>query len=118
VWGHGVYTVFGILLLAFVLLLLVTATLAVALVYFQLSVENHRWWWRTFGAAATLGAFMYAYSAYYYHYQSQMDGVLQASFFFGYTFLLCYSFALMVGTVAWLVAWKFIKHIYRSVKID
>ena len=48
VWGHKVYTLYGILLLAFVLLTVVTSFIVIALTYFQLAAEDHRWWWRSF----------------------------------------------------------------------
>jgi hypothetical protein len=48
VWGHHVYTVFGILSLAVVMLLVVTSFVTIAMTYFQLSAEDHRWWWRSF----------------------------------------------------------------------
>lgn len=48
VWGHKLYTLYGVLALAVVLLLLVTAFITIALTYFQLAIEDHRWWWRSF----------------------------------------------------------------------
>lgn len=47
-WGHQLYTMFGILFCAFVLLVVVTSSITVSLLYFQLSREDHRWWWTTF----------------------------------------------------------------------
>jgi hypothetical protein len=44
VWGHRVYTLYGILALAFVMLLLVTACITVALTYFQLAAEDYHWY--------------------------------------------------------------------------
>ena len=46
VWGDRVYTLFGILFVAFILLLLVTSFVTIVLSYFQLTIEDHRWWWR------------------------------------------------------------------------
>ena len=43
IWGHKVYTLFGILFLAFVLCSVVTSFIVIALTYFQLAVEDHRW---------------------------------------------------------------------------
>lgn len=42
VWGHKVYTLYGILFLAFTLLTLVTSFIVIALTYFQLAAEDHR----------------------------------------------------------------------------
>jgi hypothetical protein len=38
-WGHKIYTLFGILFLAICLVVLVTAFITIALTYFQLAVE-------------------------------------------------------------------------------
>lgn len=48
VWGHYAYTLYGILFLVFVILVIVTACITIALTYFQLSMEDHEWWWRSF----------------------------------------------------------------------
>ena len=37
VWGHKIYTLFGILFIAFIMLFIVTSFITVALVYFQAS---------------------------------------------------------------------------------
>jgi Endomembrane protein 70 len=66
VWGHKVYTLYGILFLAFGLLALVTAFITVALTYFQLASEDHAWWWRSFLSGGSVGAFIYAYCFFYY----------------------------------------------------
>jgi transmembrane 9 superfamily protein 1 len=47
IWGHKLYTLYGILIIVFCILLLVTSFITIALVYFQLSLEDYRWWWRS-----------------------------------------------------------------------
>ncbi|GBG91531.1 hypothetical protein CBR_g52565 [Chara braunii] len=47
VWGHKVYTIYSILFIVFIILIIVTAFITIALTYFQLAVEDHRWWWRS-----------------------------------------------------------------------
>ena len=42
IWGHKIYTMFGILFLAFILLVIVTSCICIALVYFQLCREVGR----------------------------------------------------------------------------
>eukprot|EP01147_Barroeca_monosierra_P004575 gene4574-6771_t len=84
VWGRELYTLYGVLLLVFLILLSVdTATIitlstlctcfyihitcvisasalsvtcffAIALTYFQLSGEDHRWWWRSIFASGSV----------------------------------------------------------------
>jgi hypothetical protein len=114
VWGHYVYRLYGILALAFLMLLLVTAFITVALVYFQLCAEDYRWWWRSFFSGASTGAFMYAYASFYYVRRSEMSGALQATFFFGYMAMVSYAFSLMLGFVAFMCARKFVYHVSNT----
>lgn len=46
IWGYKIYTTPAILFVTFVLLALLTAMMSVCLTYFQLSAEDHEWWWR------------------------------------------------------------------------
>ena len=57
-WGHKVYTIYSILFIVFIILLIVTAFITVALTYFQLAVEDHRWWWRSFLCGGSTGPFL------------------------------------------------------------
>eukprot|EP01098_Paradermamoeba_levis_P016951 TRINITY_DN944_c0_g1_i8.p2 TRINITY_DN944_c0_g1~~TRINITY_DN944_c0_g1_i8.p2 ORF type:complete len:340 (+),score=74.08 TRINITY_DN944_c0_g1_i8:804-1823(+) len=118
VWGHAHYTLYGILFLVFVILVIVTACITIALTYFQLSMEDYRWWWRSFLSGGSTGFFIYAYSVFYYFYRSRMTGVLQGSFFFGYMASVCYFFFIMLGTVGFYSSLVFIRHIYHNLKCD
>ena len=51
VWGREHYTLYGVLMLVFFILLAVTGCITLALTYFQLSGEDYRWWWRSFLSA-------------------------------------------------------------------
>ena len=79
VWGHKVYTLYGILGLAFGLLTIVTSFIVIALTYFQLAAEDHKWWWRSFFSGGSVGMFIYAYCFFYYFNHSGMTGFLQTS---------------------------------------
>lgn len=118
VWGHNSYTLYGILFLVYLILLIVTACITIALTYFQLSMEDHRWWWRSFFSGGSTGLFIYAYSFFYYLYRSKMTGFLQASFYFGYMLMLCYFFFIMLGAVGFYSSLLFIKHIYSNLKTN
>jgi len=118
VWGHNSYTLFGILFLVFILLLIVTACITIALTYFQLSMEDHEWWWRSFMSGGSTGIFIYAYSFFYYYYRSKMSGVLQTCFYFGYMLVLCYYFFIMLGTLGFYSSLVFIRNIYKNLKLE
>jgi len=113
-----VYTLYGILFLAFGLLALVTAFITVALTYFQLASEDHRWWWRSFLSGGAVGAFIYAYCFFYYFNHSGMSGFLQTAFYFLYMAVVAFGFFLMMGAVGFYASWMFVRYIYSSIKTD
>jgi MFS family permease len=118
VWGYKLYTLYGVLFLVFTILLVVTSFITIALTYFQLAVEDHRWWWRSFFSGCSSGVFVYVYCFFYYFHRSEMYGFLQASFFFGYMAVACYAFAVMLGTVGFVSAYLFVGGIYQAIKRD
>jgi len=111
-WGHQVYTLFGILFFAFVLLVIVTSSITVSLLYFQLSREDHRWWWISFTNGGMIGFFIYAYSFYFYFQRSGMSGLLQTSFYFGYMAIISFATFLMLGSAGFRLSLVFVKYIY------
>ncbi|XP_061348061.1 transmembrane 9 superfamily member 2 [Gastrolobium bilobum] len=117
-WGHQIYTIYSILFIVFIMLLIVTAFVTVALTYFQLAAEDHKWWWRSFLCGGSTGLFIYGYCMYYYHARSDMFGFMQTSFFFGYMACICYGFFLMLGTVGFHASLIFVRHMYRSIKCE
>lgn len=42
----------------------------------------------------------------------------QASFYFGYMFVVCYAFFLMLGVVGYRASLTFVRHIYRAIKCE
>lgn len=118
VWGHTYYTLYGILCLVFLILNIVTACITVALTYFQLSMEDHRWWWTAFINGGSTGIFIYIYSIFYYIYRSHMTGVLQGSFYFAYMLVVCYFFFILLGAVGFFSALTFVRRIYRNLHSD
>lgn len=117
-WGHQIYTLFGILLIAFLLLMTVTSFITVALLYFQLAREDHRWWWASYINGGMTGLFIYAYSFFYYFNRSGMTGMLQGSFYFGYMFIVSLGFFLMLGASGFQFSLVFVKYIYSRIKCD
>ncbi|KFM26763.1 Putative phagocytic receptor 1b [Auxenochlorella protothecoides] len=118
VWGHKVYTIYSILFIVFCILCVVTAFITVALTYFQLAAEDHRWWWRSFLAGGSTGIFVYAYCFYYYLARSDMNGLMQATFYFGYNLMVCLGFFLLLGYIGWRSSLLFVRRIYRAIKCE
>jgi len=74
-WGREQFTLYGILFVVYIILLSVTACVAVALTYFQLSGEDHRWWWRSIFSAGSVILFRWRILKLNYYYT-----ILTASF--------------------------------------
>jgi len=117
-WGHHIYTLFGVLLFAFVLLLIVTSAVSISLLYFRLTREDHQWWWISFFNGGATGITIYLYSLWYYYKVSEMSGLLQGSFFFGYMLIVSLAFFLMAGSSGFYSSLLFVKYIYSRVKCD
>lgn len=117
-WGHQLYTLFGILFIAFLLLVVVTSFITVALLYFQLAREDHQWWWASYINGGMTGFFIYVYSFYYYFHRSGMKGFLQGSFYFGYMAISSFAFFLMLGSAAFQFSLVFVRYIYSRIKSD
>lgn len=64
VWGHKLYSLYGILTLVFAILLVVTSFITIALTYFQLAIEDHHWWWRSLFSGGSTGKFVFLYCIY------------------------------------------------------
>eukprot|EP00992_Anisonema_acinus_P014709 TRINITY_DN9419_c0_g1_i1.p1 TRINITY_DN9419_c0_g1~~TRINITY_DN9419_c0_g1_i1.p1 ORF type:complete len:578 (+),score=119.17 TRINITY_DN9419_c0_g1_i1:41-1774(+) len=117
-WGHQLFTPYGILYLVFVILLMVTACITVSLTYLQLSMENHEWWWLSLISGGATSFFIFAYCFYFLYSESKMSGFMQISHYFGYMLLICYALFLMLGTVGFLCSLVFVMQIYRSIRAD
>jgi len=117
IWGPRIYTLYGILLFAFALLLLVAATVTVLFTYFHLNAEDHRWWWRSMGTGCAVSFFFMAYCVYFFL-QTGMTGFLQVSFFFVYSALVAYALALILGAVSFYAAYYFVIYIYSRIKAE
>ncbi|KAF6017703.1 TM9SF1 [Bugula neritina] len=117
-WGREHYTLWGILGIVYIMVLMVTACITVALVYFQLNAEDYRWWWRSIFTAGSASLFVLGYSMFFFYNRSSMSGALQTVQFFGYTILTCYIFFLSLGTVGFFSALKFVRYIYANIKMD
>lgn len=118
IWGHKIYSLFGILFLAFIMLSIVAAFITIALIYFQLVKEDHAWWWKSFYNGGATGLFIFIYSLFYFFHRSKMNGIFQGSFYFGYMALVSYAFFLMLGFVGYLSSFNFVYYIYGAVKTD
>lgn len=117
-WGNRVYTLYSTIFVIFIILLITTSLITVALTHFQLTAEDHRWWWRSFLCGGSVGLYVYGFCFYYCYWISHFSGFLQLSFFFGYMAWICYCIFLMCGSVGFYASLLYVRHIYSSIKSD
>ncbi|XP_027152936.1 transmembrane 9 superfamily member 2-like [Coffea eugenioides] len=118
VWGHRVYTLYGVLFICFILLVAMTALVSIGFTYLQLAAEDHLWWWRSFLHGGSTALYVYAYCFFYYFERADMSGLMQTSFLFGYMACICYGLFLLLGTVGFFASLLFVRYIYSSIKCD
>lgn len=85
-WSYKFYYVYGFMLLVYAILTLVTICTTIVAVYFILNAENFHWQWIAFNSAGSTAAYVFLYSVFYFFYKTQMSGLLQIAFYFGYMY--------------------------------
>lgn len=116
-WLSQFYYVFGFLALAFIILIITCAEIAIVLTYFQLCAEDYHWWWRSFLIPGASGIYVYLYSLMYMASRLSLEGI-SVLLYIGYMFLISLMFAMMTGVAGHIATFLFVKKIYASVKVD
>jgi transmembrane 9 superfamily protein 2/4 len=117
-WSGQMYYMFGFVLLAFVVLVVVCAETSVLLCYFHLCSEDYRWWWRSFFSTGTTSLYFFLFSIHYFIFKTQISGTLSFILYFGYMLTLSFLFFIFTGTIGFVSCFWFVWKIYSIVKID
>merc|ERR1712194_528388 len=118
IWQHQFYYLFGFLMLVIVILVITCAEISITLTYFQLTNEDYNWHWRSFFASASSAFYVFLYACLYYYTRMQIGHYVGALLYFGYMFVMSYTFALLTGSIGFSATFLFVKVIYGSIKID
>jgi transmembrane 9 superfamily member 3 len=117
-WGHAIYAAWTLFLVVLLILAMVVTCVSIVSVYLQLNAEDHYWHWHSFFSGASVSIYVFLYALYFFLYRTEMSGVLQASFYFGYTFIACSALAILGGTIGTVSSSVFVRAIYSSIKND
>eukprot|EP01117_Protostelium_nocturnum_P010038 TRINITY_DN3579_c0_g1_i1.p1 TRINITY_DN3579_c0_g1~~TRINITY_DN3579_c0_g1_i1.p1 ORF type:complete len:597 (+),score=172.45 TRINITY_DN3579_c0_g1_i1:59-1849(+) len=119
-WHHKYYYVYGFMLLVYCMLTIVTVCVTIVSTYLLLNAEDYRWQWNAFLSGASTAFFVFLYSIYYFIYRTKMSGLLQVTFYFGYTFMFCVGLGILCGSIGFIGTSIFVRHIYLTpnVKFD
>lgn len=117
-WNYKFYHVYGFLFGVYAILTIVVGMTSIIVVYFCLNAENYQWQWTAFGSGASTSVYVFLYGIYYYIFKTQMHGLLQFCFYFGYMSLIAINLGLLCGTMGHAAASRFVRAIFNNVKVD
>jgi len=118
IWSSQMYYMFGFLFLVFLILVITCSETTVLLCYFHLCAEDYHWWWRSFLTSGFTAFYLFIYCVHYFITKLQISGVISTMLYFGYTFIMVFSFFLLTGTIGFLSCFWFVRKIYSVVKVD
>lgn len=117
-WNYKVYHVYGFLLAVYGILAVVVSMTTIIVVYFCLNAENYLWQWTALASGGSTAGYVFLYGIYYFLFKTQMTGFLQTMFYFGYMSLIALTLGTLSGTIGHFAASKFVRTIFRNVKVD
>lgn len=117
-WGHQMYTLYGILMIAFTLSLAVAGVVSMILTYLHLNMEDYRWWWRSFISGGSMAYFFLGFCLVWYAKSTNMHGMLQAALFAGYSIIAAWGLFLAVGFVSFSCNYALLTYLYSQVKCE
>lgn len=117
-WQNQFYYLFGFLCLVFLILIITCAEITIVLCYFQLCSEDYNWWWRAYLTSGSSAIYLFLYATFYFFTKLEITKLVSGILYFGYTFIISYSFFVVTGTIGFYACYWFVRTIYGSVKID
>ena len=117
-WLHQIYYIFGFLFLVMIVLVVTCAEVSILLCYFQLVIEDYRWWWRSFLHSGSCAFYTMLYAVWYNLTALDMTGFVPILLYYGYMFIISFTFFLITGTIGYFSCFWFNCKIYSSIKVD
>ncbi len=113
-WSHKFYYVYGFAFVNLVIYVLLTICSAIVATFVLLTHEQWRWGWFSFASGASTALYLFLYAVYYLWYKTEMTGILQISYYFGYVTMMCGLIALASGALSFLSVTAFVQRIYNT----
>jgi len=116
-WSYKVYHLYGFLLSVYLILVLVVSLSTIIVVYFIINSENYLWQWTALFSGAGTSMYVFVYGLYFFFFKTNMFGIIQTCFYFGYTILMTLYLGTLCGTIGYAASSYFVISIYH-VKLD
>ncbi|KAF3953630.1 hypothetical protein CMV_020942 [Castanea mollissima] len=94
---------FSTMFTAFIIVIIVTVSVGMVCTYYQLSKQDHQWWWRSVFRGGSIAIFMFAYGLYFYA-RAKARISLSLLEFLCYNACLFYAVFLILGTIGFYAA--------------
>eukprot|EP00737_Agarophyton_chilense_P000524 gb/GEZJ01000584.1/.p1 GENE.gb/GEZJ01000584.1/~~gb/GEZJ01000584.1/.p1 ORF type:complete len:649 (-),score=62.92 gb/GEZJ01000584.1/:4917-6863(-) len=110
------YHFFGFLIAVFTLLAITCAEVSVVVVFVKLSNSDYGWWWNSWFASSTSGAYVFLYSVYYLLTSPGADpkNIVSNFLFTAYAIITSLCFSLLTGTIGFMSSLAFVRRIYSD----
>ena len=115
--GQG-YSLYRFIFITLILLIIVTAEIAIVIIFSILCSENYNWWWISFIAPGFSGIYVFAFAFYYLSVLVRLDNVLVIVEIVGYLLIFSILFSILTGTIGFISSFFFIDKLFGSVKVD
>ncbi|KNC78724.1 hypothetical protein SARC_08855 [Sphaeroforma arctica JP610] len=102
-WGHRLYFLPFFLFIVYSILIIICGEVSVLLTYFQLSLEDYHWWWRSYLSSGATALYLFLYCTFYFHSSKGFNGFANAFLFFSYSTMMCIILFVMTGMVGFRV---------------
>ena len=112
------YSMFGFLLVNFIMLVVIVSLLSVVQTYMQLCHQNYEWWWRSFAVGACGGIYMALYALWFLITQMKVGAFSNDAAFLIYVVLFIGCYCMAMGTVAVQASYLFVAKIYSGLRSE
>jgi transmembrane 9 superfamily member 2/4 len=74
--------------------------------------------WRAYFTSGSSALYLFLYSLFYFYTKLDITKTVPMMMYFGYMFIVSYSFFCLTGTIGFYACYLFVRKIYSAVKID
>ena len=116
-WRDQIYYLFGFLLIALIVLIIVSSEVSIIVVYLCLCKGDYNWWWKSFFIGGSPVLYILGYSVYYFFYLN-ITRLSTMFIYFGAMTVFSSAIFLICGSLSTLFTYIFLIKIYSMIKID
>jgi len=118
VWQHNSYYLWGFLFITSSIMISVSASSTVLVVYLKLQELDYRWQGLSFFASSSTGIFIFSYCMYFYFTKTGTNGLYSTLYYILFSSSFSLIVSLICGGIGYFSANVFVHKIYKNLKID